>query len=42
LADGGDRLEVGRWAVGEEDGLYLLVEGGLAGVVEAEEEDGVF
>jgi hypothetical protein len=39
LADGGDRLEVGRRTVGEEDGLDLLVEGGFAGVVEAEEED---
>jgi hypothetical protein len=34
-------LEVGGRAVGEEDGFDLLVEGGLAGVVEAEEEDGV-
>jgi hypothetical protein len=40
LADGGDGFEVGvRWGVG---GFYLLEESGFAGVVEAEEEDGVF
>lgn len=41
LADRGDGFEVGvvRAAV---DGADLLEEGGFAGVVEAEEEDGVF
>lgn len=46
LADGGDSFEVGGrgggGAVGVEDGFYLLVKGGLACVVEAEEEEGVF
>jgi hypothetical protein len=42
LADGRDGLELGRRVVGQEDGLDLLVESGLAGVVEAEEEDRVF
>jgi hypothetical protein len=42
LADGGHGFEVGRWAIGVEDGFDLLVEGGFTGVVEAEEEDRVF
>jgi len=40
LADGGHGFEVGvRGRVG---GFYLLEECGFAGVVEAQEEDGVF
>lgn len=40
LANCGDGFEV-RVVVGE-GGFYLFEEGGFAGVVEAEEEDGVF
>ena len=40
LADGGDGFEVGvRGRVGA---FYLFEEGGFAGVVETEKEDGVF
>lgn len=42
LADGRDGLEFRGGVVGVEEGLDLFVEGGLAGVVEAEEDDGVF
>ncbi len=42
MADGGDGFEFWGWGVREEDGFDLFVEGGFAGVVEAEEEDGVF
>jgi hypothetical protein len=35
-------LEFRRWIVGQEEGLDLFVEGGLASIIEAEEEDGVF
>jgi hypothetical protein len=42
LADGGHGLELGGGRVGDEEGLDLLVEGCLAGIVEAEEDDGVF
>jgi hypothetical protein len=42
LADRGNRLELGLGAVRMEEGLDLLVECGLAGVVEAEEDDRVF
>ena len=40
LADGGDGFEVG--VGGGVGGFYLFEEGGFPGVVEAEEEDGVF
>lgn len=40
LADGGDGFEVG--VGGGVSGFYLFEEGGFPGVVEAEEEDGVF
>jgi len=42
LADGGYGFEFWGGVGGEEEGFYLFVEGGFAGVVEAEEEDGVF
>jgi hypothetical protein len=42
LADGRDGLEFRGGVVRVEEGFDLLVEGRLAGVVEAEEEDGVF
>lgn len=42
LADGGHGLELGRGRVGQVHGLDLFVKGGLAGIVEAEEDDGVF
>jgi hypothetical protein len=38
----GHGLEFRSWIVGKEEGLDLFVEGGLAGIVEAEEEDRVF
>lgn len=42
LADGGHGVELGIWLAGQEEGLCLLVEGRLAGIVETEEDDGVF
>lgn len=42
LADGGDRLELRLGRIGEVHGFDLFVEGCLAGIVEAEEDDGVF
>ncbi|ROV88279.1 hypothetical protein VSDG_09013 [Cytospora chrysosperma] len=42
LPDRGHRVELGLWPVRHEEGLYLLVEGGLAGIVEAEEDHRVF
>jgi hypothetical protein len=42
LADCRHSLEFWGGVVGEEQRLDLFVEGGFAGVVEAEEEDGVF
>lgn len=44
LTDGGDGVEFGGCGggVGAEEGFDLFVEGGFAGIVEAEEEDGVF
>jgi hypothetical protein len=42
LADGGDRFEFRVGVGGEVEGFDLFMEGGFAGVVEAEEEDGVF
>jgi hypothetical protein len=42
LADGRDGFQVRRRVGGEVEGFDLFVEGGFAGVVEAEEEDGVF
>jgi hypothetical protein len=35
-------LEFRRGVGGEEEGFDLFVEGGFAGIVEAEEEDGIF
>lgn len=40
LTDSGDRSEVGM--VGGEGSFHLLEESGFAGIVETEEEDGVF
>lgn len=42
LSDCGDCFEIGNGVGREEEGFDLFVESGLAGVVEAEEEDGVF
>lgn len=42
LADSGDRLELRLGRIGEVHGFDLFVEGRLAGIVEAEEDDGVF
>ena len=42
LADCRDRSQLGLGLVGVEERFDLFVEGGLAGVVEAEEDDGIF
>ena len=42
MADGGDGFEFGGGTVRVEEGFDLFVEGGFAGVVEAEEDYGVF
>ena len=42
LADGGDGFRGGEGVRGEVEGFDAGEEGGFAGVVEAEEEDGVF